>query len=65
MPLSEAIMSSLPRRAIRAVNSRATRTPEIEVSGIVAIHSRATSSTTLRTQKRRPLTIWSWTKASD
>jgi hypothetical protein len=35
-------------------SSRAARLPEIDVSGIAARHSRITSSTTLRTRKRRP-----------
>ena len=45
VPLSETIMPGLPRRLINAVSSRATRRPEIEVSGIAARHSRVTSST--------------------
>ena len=48
-----------------AVSSRATRLPEIEVSGIAARHSRVTSSTMLRMRKRRPWANWSWTKSSD
>jgi hypothetical protein len=39
VPLSETIMPGLPRRAISAVSSRATRRPGIEVSGIAAKHS--------------------------
>jgi hypothetical protein len=39
VPLSETIMPGLPRRAISAVSSRATRRPGIEVSGIAAEHS--------------------------
>jgi hypothetical protein len=35
----------LPRCSINAVSSRATRRPEIDVSGIAARHSRVTSST--------------------
>lgn len=58
-------MRGFPRRSIRAVNSRATRRPEIEVSGIAARHARVTSSTTLSTRKRWPLANWSWTKSSD
>src|ERR1700722_19735780 len=38
VPLSETIMPGLPRRLINAVSSRATRRPEIEVSGIAARH---------------------------
>jgi hypothetical protein len=34
VPLSETIIPGLPRLSINAVNSRATRRPEIEVSGI-------------------------------
>ena len=34
VPLSLTIMPGLPRRSIRAVSSRATRRPEIEVSGM-------------------------------
>lgn len=56
VPLSETIMSGLPLRSINAVNSRATRRPDIEVSGIAARHSRVTSSTMLRTRKRCPYT---------
>jgi hypothetical protein len=40
VPWSETIMPGLPRRPIRSVSSRATRRPEIEVSGIAARHSR-------------------------
>jgi hypothetical protein len=35
-------------------NSRATRVPEIDVSGTNAKHSRVQSSTTTRTRMRRP-----------
>jgi hypothetical protein len=65
VPLSETIIAGLPRRATRAESSRATRWPEIEVSAIAARHSLVTSSTMLRIRKRRPQTIWSWTKSSD
>jgi hypothetical protein len=54
VPLSETIMPGLPRRSISAVSSRATRRPEIEVSGIAARHSRVTSSTMFRMRNRRP-----------
>jgi hypothetical protein len=47
-------MPGLPRWSIKAVSSRATRFPEIEVSGTAARHSRVTSSTMLRMRKRRP-----------
>ena len=59
------IMPGLPRRSISAVSSRATRRPEIEVSGIAARHSRVTSSTTFRMRNRRPPANWSWTKSRD
>src|SRR5215210_4729554 len=59
VPLSETIIPGLPRRAINGVSSRATRLPEIEVSGIAARHSRVTSSTMFRIRKRRPLANWS------
>jgi len=65
VPLSETIMPGLPRRAINVVSSRATRFPEIDVSGIAARHSRVTSSTTLRMRNRRPQANWSCTKSSD
>src|SRR5271170_1441795 len=65
VPLSETIMPGLPRRSISAVSSRATRRPEIEVSGIAARHSRVTSSTMLRIRNRRPKANWSWTKSRD
>src|SRR5580704_10094719 len=47
-------MPGLPRRWSRVLSSRATRLPEIEVSGTAARHSRVTSSTTFRMRKRRP-----------
>jgi len=65
VPLSETIICGLPRRSMRVVSSRATRLPEIEVSGMAAKHSRVTSSTMLRMRKRRPQASWSWTKSSD
>ena len=65
VPLSETIMSGLPRRSIKTVSSRATRRPEIEVSGIAARHSRVTSSTMFRMRSRRPQASWSWTKSTD
>src|SRR6185312_10709712 len=65
VPLSETIEPGLPRPSTIAVSSRATRRPEIDVSGIAPRHSLVTSSTTLRTRKRRPLANWSWTKSSD
>jgi hypothetical protein len=40
VPLSDTIMPGFPRRSTSIVNSRATRRPEIEVSGIAAKHSR-------------------------
>lgn len=48
------IIPGLPRRSISALNSRATRRHEIEVSGIAARHSRVTSSTTFSTRTGRP-----------
>ncbi len=45
-----------------ASSSRATRRPEIEVSGIAARHSFVTSSMTFRMRKRRPEPNWSWDK---
>jgi hypothetical protein len=54
VPLPETI-ERLPRRATVAASSRATRRPEIEVSGIAPRHSLVMSSTMLRTRKRRPL----------
>lgn len=58
-------MPGFPRWAISSVSSRATRRPEIEVSGIAARHSRVMSSTMLSTRNRRPQANWSWTKSSD
>ena len=46
---SPADIALLGRRATIAVSSRATRRPEIEVSGIAPRHSLVTSSTMLRT----------------
>jgi hypothetical protein len=54
VPWSKTIMSGLPRRMIRSVSSRATRRPEIDVSGMAARHSRVTPSTMLSARKRRP-----------
>jgi hypothetical protein len=54
-PLSETIEPGLPRRSTMVVSSRATRRPEIDVSGTAPRHSLVTSSTMLRTRKRRPL----------
>jgi hypothetical protein len=51
-------MPGLPRRPIKAVNARATRLREIDVSRIAARHSRVTSSTMLRMRKRRPRGVW-------
>ena len=65
VPLSETIMPGLPRRLINAVSSRATRRPEIDVSGIAAKQSRVTSSTMSRMRNRRPQASWSWTKSTD
>lgn len=57
VPLSETISPGLPRRAITVVSSRATRRPEIDVSGMAPRHSLVTSSTILRMRKRRPLSV--------
>src|SRR5580700_10313285 len=57
--------AGLPRPAMMASNSRATRAPDKDVSAISARHSRVQSSTTHRMRKRRPLVIWSETKSSD
>jgi hypothetical protein len=65
VPLSETIICGLPRTLTIMVSSRATRLPEIDVSGTAAKHSRVTSSTMLRMRKRRPWASWSWTKSSD
>jgi hypothetical protein len=54
VPLSETIIPGLPRCSISVVSSRATRRPEMEVSGIAARHSRVTSSTMFRMRNRRP-----------
>lgn len=64
VPWSETIMPGLPRREIRSVSSRATRRPDIDVSGIAARHSRVTSSSMLSTRNRRPQANWSCTKSS-
>jgi hypothetical protein len=53
-PLSETIIAGLPRLTRSSVCSRATRLPEIEVSGIAAKHSCVTLSTMLRIWKCRP-----------
>ncbi|PWE77300.1 hypothetical protein XF30_11550 [Bradyrhizobium sp. SUTN9-2] len=65
VPWSDAIIPGLPRRWTIAVSSRATRRPEIDVSGMAPRHSLVTSSTMVRMRKRRPLANWSWTKSSD
>ena len=70
-------MPGFPRRSISAASSRATRRPEIDVSGMAARHSRVTSSTTFRAShyaplvqeqwraNRRPQASWSCTKSND
>ena len=65
VPLSETQPFGRPRRAISASSSRATRTPDSEVSGISARLSRVKSSTMARMRKRRPLLKQSDTKSSD
>jgi hypothetical protein len=51
----ETIEPGLPRRSTIMANSRATRRPKIDVSGIAPRHSLVTSPTMLRTRRRRPL----------
>ncbi len=53
VPLSLTIIPGFPRRSISAVSSRATRRPEMDVSGIAARHSRVTSSTTFSNEPLR------------
>ena len=65
VPWSETIRLGLPRRRITSASSRATRRPEIEVSGISARHSFVASSIALRMRKRRPEANWSETKSID
>ncbi len=59
VPWSLTIKPGLPRRAISAISSRATRRPEIEVSTTAAKHSFVTSSITLKIDlaRRHGLTI--------
>ena len=64
-PWSLTIRPGLPRRAIKAVSSRATRQPEIEVSTTAARHSFVTSSITLRIRNLLPWANWSCTKSTD
>ena len=52
-----------PRRPIMTSNSRATRTPDREVSATSPRHSRVKSSTTARTRNRRPSVNASLTKS--
>jgi hypothetical protein len=54
VPLSLTIVLGLPQATRRRSSSRATRMPEIEVSGTSARHSRVQSSTTARMRMRRP-----------
>jgi hypothetical protein len=53
VPWSDTIIPGLPRRSTIAVSSRATRRPEIDVSGIAPRHSLVTSSTMLKMRKHR------------
>lgn len=59
LSLSLTMSFGLPYLATSVVSSRATRLPEIEVSGIAARHCFVTSSMTLSTRKRCPDAIWS------
>lgn len=54
VPLSERHVAGLPRCAMIASSSRATRPPESEVSATKPKHSRVQSSTTARLRNRRP-----------
>jgi hypothetical protein len=65
VPWSLTMRPGLPRRSTKAVSSRATRRPEIDVSTTAARHSLVTSSTTLKMRNRRPLANGSWTKSTD
>ena len=65
VPWSLTIRPGLPRRAMTAETSRATRRPEIEVSTTAARHSLVTSSITLKMRNRRPQTNRSCTKSTD
>jgi hypothetical protein len=53
VPLSLTISRGLPRRAIRASSSRATRCPESDVAATRHRHSRLKSSTTASILNRR------------
>ena len=57
VPLSLTIMPGLPRVAMSASSSRATRSPDSDVSATSARHSRVQSSTTVSTLKRRQSVI--------
>jgi hypothetical protein len=65
LPLSETIIVGLPWWAISRSNSRATRTPDSEVSAMSARFSRVQLSTIASIRKRRPSVNWSETKSSD
>ena len=54
VPLSEMIIAGFPRRSMIAANSRATRTPDSDVSATKARHSRVQLSTTVSVRNRRP-----------
>ncbi len=56
VPLSSTIISGLPRRSISAVSFRATRWPKIDVSGIAARHSAASSA--WRSRPPAPSAAW-------
>lgn len=63
VPLSLAIICSLPRSAMSRSSSRATRTPERDVSAISARFSRVQSSTMVGTRNRQPSVNGSQTKS--
>ena len=63
--VADAQQRGAPRRAMIAVNSRATRAPDSDVSATRQRHSRGKSSTTTRTRNRRPSVNVSAAKSSD
>ena len=63
MPLSLTTECGLPRNPISAVSSRATLTPDSDVSATSVRHSRVKSSTTVRMRNRRPQAGLSDTKS--
>ena len=65
VPLSVTIVAGRPRRAMTASSSRATRTPDSEVSATSVRHSRVKSSTTASIRNRRLSANASDRKSSD